>query len=243
MDYDGTHNAMTNQANKQPGLLRRLGTAGAIIVAACLAAAATFLGYGVDANLPWPVTTNTTIAPKYCGGTVLAGTGSTGQFTLTLPAVTGFPSNCSVLMKNGDVGNGKILSGFPSDLNSVLYPQQSVGVKIVNGAWQAFYNPGPWYAPPGGVALYVSPSGSDSNDCLTTGTACTLPGACTNRRNFNTARSGGVTINLASGTYSTTDANNELCGIYGNAGGTAPALTSLIGLSTSGSPGNTIFAV
>ena len=129
--------AMTNQANKQTGLLRRFGLTGAIIVAACLGAGATFLGYGVDANLPWPVTANTTIAAKHCGGTVLAGTGSTGQFTLTLPAVTGFPSNCSVLIKNGDTTNGKILSGFPSDLNSILYPQQSVGVKIVNAAWQS----------------------------------------------------------------------------------------------------------
>ena len=102
MAYDGMDNAMTNQANKQAGVLRRFGLTGAIIVAASLAAGATFLGYGVDANLPWPVTSNTTIAAKYCGGTVLAGTGSTGQFTLTLPAVTGFPSNCSVLIKNGD---------------------------------------------------------------------------------------------------------------------------------------------
>ena len=73
MDYDGTHKAMTNQASKQAGVLRRFGLMGAVIVAACLAAGATFLGYGVDANLPWPVTANTTIAAKYCGGTVLAG--------------------------------------------------------------------------------------------------------------------------------------------------------------------------
>jgi hypothetical protein len=144
MAYDGMHNAMTNEANKQTGVLHRFAMIGAIIVAACLTTGATFLGYGVDANLPWPVTSNTTIAPKYCQGTVLVGTGSTGQFTLTLPAVTGFPPNCSVLIKNGDTTNGKILSGFPSDLNSILWPQQSVGVKIVNGAWQTFNNPGRW---------------------------------------------------------------------------------------------------
>src|SRR5580704_12131845 len=122
MDYDGMHNAMTSEANKQTGVLHRFAMIGAIIVAACLTTGATFLGYGVDANLPWPVTSNTTIAPKYCQGTILAGTGSTGQFTLTLPAVTGFPSNCSVLIKNGDAANAKTLSGFPSDLNSTLYP-------------------------------------------------------------------------------------------------------------------------
>jgi hypothetical protein len=243
MDYDGMHNAMTNQANKQPGVLRRFGLIGAGIVAVCLATGATFLGYGVDANLPWPVTSNTTIAPKYCQGTVLAGTGSTGQFTLTLPAVTGFPTNCSVLIKNGDSTNGKILSGFPSDLNFILYPQQSVGLKIVNGVWQTFYNPGPWNPPPGGVSLYASPTGSDSNDCLTSGTACTLAGACLNRRQINTGRSGTFNITLANGTYSTTDSNNALCSITGNGGGSSPALTSLIGASTSGSPGNTVLAI
>ena len=94
--------AMTNQANKQFGLLRRFGLAGAAIVAACLATGATFLGYGIDANLPWPVTSNTTIAAKYCGGTVQAGTGSTGFFTITVPGVSGFPSNCVVNIANGD---------------------------------------------------------------------------------------------------------------------------------------------
>src|ERR1700722_671056 len=163
MDYDGMDDAMTNQANKQPGLLRRFGLAGAVIVTACLAAGATFLGYGVDANLPWPVTANTTIAAKYCGGTVLAGTGSTGQFNLTLPAVTGLPSNCSVLIKNGDSTNGKILSGFPSDLYAMLWPKQSVGVKIVNGAWQTFYNPGPYNVPPGGVTLYANANQTQTN--------------------------------------------------------------------------------
>jgi|GEM_PF-5288923 len=243
MAYDGMHDAMTKEANKQTRVLRRLAMTGALIMAAGLGAGATFLGYGVDANLPWPVTANTTIAAKHCGGTVLAGTGSTGQFTLTLPAVTGFPSDCSVLIKNGDSTNGKILSGFPSDFFPILYPQQSAGVKIVNGAWQSFYNPGPWNVPPGGVALYANPTGSDSNDCLTTGTACTLAGACVSRRQINTGRSGGFTINLSSGTFSTVDSNNELCGIYGNAGGSAPALTSLIGQSTSGSPGNTVLAI
>ncbi|HWX83938.1 MAG TPA: hypothetical protein VNZ48_10115 [Xanthobacteraceae bacterium] len=220
---------MTNEANKQTRVLRRLAMAGALIVAAGLGAGATFLGYGVDANLPWPVTANTTIAAKYCGGTVLAGTGSTGQFTLTLPAVTGFPSNCSVLIKNGDSSNGKILSGFPSDLNTILWPQQSLGVKIVNGAWQSFYNPGPWNAPAGGVTLYASTTGSDSNDCLTTGTACTLAGACQNRRQINTGRSGGFNIVPAHGTYTATDANSALCSVTGNGGGSSPALTSIIG--------------
>jgi hypothetical protein len=241
MAYDGMDNAMTNQANKQSGVLRRFGLAGAAIVAVCLATGATFLGYGVDANLPWQVTSNTTIAAKYCGGTVLAGTGSTGQFTLTLPAVTGFPSNCSVLIKNGDSMNGKILSGFPSDLYAMLWPKQSVGVKIVNSAWQTFYNPGPWTPTSNVAQFYANPTGSDSNDCLTPGTACTFKGACNIRSTPATFFAGSAQIALADGTYSTVDANNNLCTITGNAGGSSSQLTSIQGNSVT--PTNVILAV
>ena len=230
MAYDGMHNAMTNEANKQPGILRRLGTTGAIIIAACLAGGATFLGYGVDANLPWPVTSNTTIAVKHCQGTILAGTGSTGQFTLTLPAVTGFPSNCSVLIKNGDTTFDKVLSGFPGDLNPILYRSQSVGVKIVNGAWASFYNPGAYLAPAGGITLYASPTGNDtSNSCISSGTPCTLKGACSARAQIATFFSGNFAIALAHGTYSATDPNSALCTVLGNIGGSSAALTSIFG--------------
>ncbi len=239
MDYDGTHNAMTNEANKQSGLLRHFGLTGAIVVAACLGAGATFLGYGVDANLPWPVTSNTTIAAKYCGGTVLAGTGSTGQFTLTLPGVVGFPSDCSVLIKNGDSTNGKILSGFPSDLYSILWPKQSVGVKIVNGAWQTFYNPGQW-VPPTGTQLFANASGVDTNDGLTAATPRTLIGACALRSQLATFLASQVPINLADGTYTSVDGNSALCTQNGN-GGNGPILTSLIGDCTA--PANVILQV
>jgi hypothetical protein len=225
MDYDGMHNAMTDQANKQSGLLRRFGLTGAIIVAACLGAGATFLGYGVDANLPWPVTSNTTIAAKYCGGTVLAGTGSTGQFTLTLPAVTGFPSDCSVLIKNGDSTNTKTLSGFPTDLYAALWPKQSVGVKIVNGAWQTFYNPGA-YSPVNGITLYASPSGT--GDCLSAATACALPTACLAVKQIATFL-GSPNIVLAHGTYSMADVSNNQCSVSGNGGGSSSLLTSING--------------
>lgn len=241
MAYDGMHNAMTNQANKQTGALHRFGLTGALVVAVCLAAGATFLDYGVDANLPWPVSSNTTIAAKHCGGTVLAGTGSTGQFTLTLPAVTGFPSNCSVLIKNGDTKNGKTLSGFPADLNTILYPSQSLGVKIVDGAWWSFYNPGPRLVPRGGVQLYASPSGNDTNDCLTPGTACTLKGVCSFRSRFATYFSGHIAINLADGTYSSIDANRALCTVEGNQGGSSSALTQLFG--NCATPTNVVLAV
>jgi hypothetical protein len=152
MDYDGMDDAMTNQANKQTGVLRRFGLAGAAIVAACLAAGATFLGYGVDANLPWPVTANTTIAAKYCGGTVQAGTGSTGFFTVTVPAVSGFPSNCVVNITNGDTtalrGKGIAgLSGSGCSTQNILWPGQTCKIGIVNGAWAVLSRPGRWRPP------------------------------------------------------------------------------------------------
>ena len=129
--------------------MRRFGLAGAVIVTACLAAGATFLGYGVDANLPWPVTSNTTIAAKYCGGTVLAGTGSTGFFTVTVPSVAGFPSNCVVNITNGDTttlrGKGIAgLSGSGCSTQNILWPGQTCKIGIVNGAWAVLSRPGRW---------------------------------------------------------------------------------------------------
>src|SRR4029077_8644841 len=145
---------MTNEANKQPRVLRRLAMAGALIVAAGLGAGATFLGYGVDANLPWPVTANTTIAAKYCGGTVLAGTGSTGFFTITVPGVSGFPSNCVVNITNGDTttlrGKGIAgLSGSGCSTQNILCPGQTCKIGIVNGAWAVLSRPGRWRPPAG----------------------------------------------------------------------------------------------
>jgi hypothetical protein len=152
MDYDGLHNAMTNEENKQPGLLRRFGLAGAVIVAACLAASATVFGYGVDSNIAWTVTANTTIAPKYCMGTIQAGTGSSGFFTITVPAVTGFPANCVVDITNGDTTTlrGKGIAGLPSNVfgcanQAVLWPGQTCKIGIVNGAWTVLARPGRWH--------------------------------------------------------------------------------------------------
>jgi len=188
----------------------------------------TSAGFGVDQNVLNSQNSNYTVASTDCGKTVYF-PGASGQLTLTLPSVSGFPTTCSVLVKNGDSGNGKILSGFPSELGSVLYPLQSVGVKIVNGNWKSFYAPGPYVVGPGGVTLYASASGSDSNDCLSAATACTLTGACINRRNFDTSHSGGFNIMVAGGTYTASDGFGARCSIIGNAGGSSPALTNLIG--------------
>jgi hypothetical protein len=200
----------------------------------------TSTGFGVDQNVLNNQNSNYTIASTDCGKTIYF-PGASGQLTLTLPSVSGFATTCSVLVKNGDSGNGKILSGFPSDLGSVLYPLQSVGVKIVNGAWKSFYAPGPYVVGPGGVTLYASTSGSDSNDCLSAATVCTLKGVCISRRNFDTSFSGGFNIMVADGTYIALDGFDALCSIIGNAGGSSPALTNLIGNCST--PGNVVLLV
>lgn len=208
-------------------------------------AGAAFEGFGVDTNNLGnggaPVIANYTIATTDCGKTIEAGTGSTGQFTLTLPAVTGFPANCSVLIKNGDMTTNKTLSGFPSDLNTVLSPLQSVGIKIVNGVWASFYNPGAWAAPAGSLNLYASASGSDTNNsCTNSGSPCTLKGACAMRSQIAVYLATSVAINLADGTYSSVDASNALCTQNGN-GGNGPILTNLTGDCTT--PANVILQV
>lgn len=132
-------------------------------------------GFGVDQNVLNSQTSNYTVATTDCGKTIQAGTGSTGLFTITLPSVSGFAVNCSVLVTNGDTARGKRLSGFPSNLNTILWPNQSVGVKIVNGAWQSFYVPPRWVVS-SNLTIYIDPAnGSDTNDCLaaTTG-ACAI---------------------------------------------------------------------
>ncbi len=130
---------------------------------------------GVATNTLNAQTINYTVATSDCGKTVQMGTGSTGFLTVTLPAVSGFGANCAVTVVNGDSTRGKLLSGFPSDLSNILWPNQTLRVGIVNGAWVTLQNPGIWQAP-SSVTLNVDHvSGSSSNtDCLATSGA----GAC-----------------------------------------------------------------
>lgn len=125
-------------------------------------------------------TANYTIATGDCWSTVMMGTGTTGQLTVTLPATTGFTAGCALYVKNGDTGRGKIMSGFPADLmGSILWPQQTVGVQVVNGAWQTIHNPGRWKTPTT-VTLHVDAvNGSNSNDGLAAGTGGALADATT----------------------------------------------------------------
>jgi hypothetical protein len=139
-----------------------------------------FLGAGVDTNAVVVVTSNTTVNATHCGKTIEAGTGSTGFFTLTLPGISGLPTNCVAVIKNGDTARGKLLSGFPSDIPNILWPSQTLKIGIVNGAWATLKPQGRWLAQSQIVLNTNHGSGSDTNnDCLGTGSgACaTLAGA------------------------------------------------------------------
>lgn len=173
--------ASAAQAQVTPGTSPLSIAKGGTAASTAATAFANIVQPGVDTNVLNTVTANYPIATTDCGKTVQAGTGSTGQFTVTLPAVSGFAANCTVTVKNGDTypaGRGKLLSGFPADLNSVLYPLQSLTVKIVNGAWATTINPGRWKNPTT-VTWHVDITGSDSNDGLAAGAGNALADAQT----------------------------------------------------------------
>ena len=90
---------------------------------------------GVNANIVNAQSANYTINPADCQKTISE---SGGYFTVTLPAVTGFPTSCSVVICNSNAnaaGNhAALLSGFPAPILSRLYPQQCTGVAIQNGS-------------------------------------------------------------------------------------------------------------
>ncbi len=154
------------------------------------------------------VTANDTILSTDCYKTLQLGTGSTGQFTETIPAVSGFPTNCVVTVVNDDTTRGKLLTGLGSKLPPVLYPRQSFTIKIVNGVWNVTTQPGRWQIP-GQITLFVDPAGNDANDCLAAGAAnacLTVQGALTAAgQGIDELFVGsGITVQLACGTYTST---------------------------------------
>jgi hypothetical protein len=126
-------------------------------------------------------TANYTIQTSDCGKTVEYGTGTTGVITATLPAVTGFSEGCIVIVKNGDTGRGKVLSGFPSGTaaSAILWPLQTVGVQVINGVWSTYKHAGRWPVPASTIFHVNGTLGVDANnDCLGTGS-----GACNTENN------------------------------------------------------------
>jgi hypothetical protein len=125
---------------------------------------------GVDTNVLRTATTTDAILTSDCGKTVQEGAGSTGYFTVTLPAVSGFATTCKVTVTNGDTVRAKKLSGFPTNVRATLYPLQTVVVEIINGAWVSNQPAPSRWAIPASVTIYVdNTNGNDTNDGLASG--------------------------------------------------------------------------
>lgn len=166
-----------------------------------------------------PVAANYSILPSDCGNTVQAGSGSTGLFTVVLPAVTGFVSNCTITVVNGDIGREKVLSGFPATLLPTLWPLQALQVSIINSSWVATFNPGKW-RPTAATVFNVSATGIDAVGCtLGTGAAACATGlyamttVCQNvdPSMLPSTPFPQITIQYAAGAYTSTNIIGSFC--------------------------------
>jgi hypothetical protein len=126
------------------------------------------LGAGIDTNVPRTLTLSGNILATDCGKTLLLGTGSTGFFTLTVPATTGFSTTCSIKIVNGDTTNGKAIAGLSGIPGNMLWPGQAATLKIISNAWYWTEKPGAWVLT-SGLTFNVDPV----NGCaLTTVPTC-----------------------------------------------------------------------
>lgn len=125
---------------------------------------------GVPTNTLRTIVANDSVATTDCGKTLQLGTGSTGFFTLTVPAVGSFNGTCRVDVTNGDTASGKAISGL-SGLTK-LYPTQTFVIEIVNGAWAITQLPKRWVVT-GNTTVFVNKdTGADTNGCLASTSAC-----------------------------------------------------------------------
>lgn len=161
-------NTGVSSLNSLTGGLNITGAAGVSVSASVSTVALTTTG-GVDVNTLNSQVANYTIAAADCGKTVQAGTGSTGIFTVTLPSVSGFSGTCTVTVVNGDSARGKVLSGFPTGTQTILWPKQTIIVKIINGAWATTEKPGRYRLTAATTVYFNQSAGSNSNDGLAAG--------------------------------------------------------------------------
>lgn len=159
-----------------------------------------FPSAGIDANVLNTKIANYTVGPTDCNKTIQLGTGSTGLFTLTVPAVSGFAATCSVFVVNSDTARGKAIAGLTGVTK--LYPLQTLGLKIVNGAWVITKSPGRWRVT-GSATLFIdASSGNDANDCLASGAgACATSTQAVSDLALNIENDGFFTIQYATATY------------------------------------------
>jgi hypothetical protein len=130
---------------------------------------------GVDTNVlagGAVITSAPTVDSTFCGKT--AALGGNAQFAFTVGAASGFTANCVLTVANVDgwaSGRGKQLSisGITPSSN-ILYPTQGSKFRNINNVWVQ----DPAYQmvqAPLNQKLFLDPAGSDTNDCLATGTS------------------------------------------------------------------------
>jgi hypothetical protein len=203
---------------------------------------------GVPANAVNTQAGNYTIQTSDCGGTIQAGTGSSGFFTVTIPTVGGFPTNCVVDITNGDTARGKAIAGFSGcSTQNILWPLQTCGIGIVNGAWTALQRPGRW-RPPAGSQLQFFADYTNGTDTagLTDGFAsgasafktvehCFLMAA--DQIDFNGVNQTTVSCNMAPATADPNGLHTPVHALVGAQGGAALQIVGA-SLSISGAVNN-----
>lgn len=130
---------------------------------------------GIDTNVlagGAVITSAPSVDSTFCGKT--AALGGNAQYAFTVGAASGFTANCVLTVLNA--GNWTSGRGIQLSVNgitvssNILYPTQVIKFRNINNVWVQ----DPAYQmvqAPLGQKLFLDPGGSDSNDCLATGTA------------------------------------------------------------------------
>lgn len=196
-----------------------------------------FVYQAIAAPLVTSISGGGNVPASACGGVVLA---SGGFSTVNVVASASYVANCHLTIINTDSNSGKTIAvvgmtaggfGFAGCGVGNLCPGQSAEYYNPGGTWQMLRNPGPW-RPLSGETLFVSTSGSNSNDCLASARSCLLAFACIARGMIDLSAAQGtannVSIQLADGNYTTTG-GQDLCEIEGNYGADSNGLTQILG--------------
>lgn len=135
-----------------------------------------------------------------CGSTIALG--GSAFYTLTINVASGYTATCAFVVVNEDTTRGKTvaINGLSS---FILWPGQIAEVFNQNNVWKT-NGPLRWKIT-GATTFNVDPvNGSDSNDCLSTGTgnACqTIQGTLTKLHNLIDLGGQNPNIQLVAGTY------------------------------------------
>lgn len=140
-------------------------------------------------------TSNYTVQTTDTGMFVLSGA---TQFTLTLNAATGYPSNFCITVSNQDT-RGKTIACNGS-ANFILWPGQTCFVFSLGSSW-GVSKPNRWIR--AGVQLFVDISGNDANDGLVAGSGAfrTIGAACSALYSQMDHANSIPQININAGTY------------------------------------------